>query len=565
VILDATTRKIQILMDATATTTESPCIANWVDMTTTTTTPGSSNSISTGTAPVDAVAAPAASTQRVVQSLSVYNADTVNRIVTVRYNDNGTTRIVIKMTLIPGQVLYYTAHGGWEVPGAVAVANTVLTNANLTGPITSVGNATSIASQTGTGTTFVMSASPVLTGTPTAPTAAASTSTLQIATTAFVQQELVSAVTGLLDFKGNIDASANPNYPAASKGDLYYVNVAGKVGGASGKSVDIGDAVIANADNAGGTEASVGTSWFVLEHNLAGALLAANNLSDIANAATAVNNLGGAASTGTGGLVRIDSPVHTTQVTTPKVIGGTTTTSTLTLQPTSGVGTTGADIVFGVGNNGATEAMRILNSGLVKSALGIHVTGESTPASGAGTEFHWDGGNSTILSFDRTAVAFRPLYLSGSVLHLQTGGLEGLTIDASQNATFGGKVLLPNGASGAGNLALSFVGDTNTGLYRSAADEISVQTGGVTAVTVDASQRVLTASSIVCGSAAIATNATEGFLYVPSCAGTPSGTPTAFTGRIPIVYDSTNKILYLYDGSWRKATANVGTGAITWV
>jgi hypothetical protein len=39
----------------------------------------------------------------------------------------------------------------------------VLAPSNLTGPITSVGNATSIASQTGTGTTFVMSVSPTLT------------------------------------------------------------------------------------------------------------------------------------------------------------------------------------------------------------------------------------------------------------------------------------------------------------------------------------------------------------------------------------------------------------------
>jgi hypothetical protein len=41
-------------------------------------------------------------------------------------------------------------------------AATVTTNANLTGPITSVGNATAIASQTGTGSTFVMSTSPTL-------------------------------------------------------------------------------------------------------------------------------------------------------------------------------------------------------------------------------------------------------------------------------------------------------------------------------------------------------------------------------------------------------------------
>jgi len=41
-------------------------------------------------------------------------------------------------------------------------AATVTTNANLTGPITSVGNATSVASQTGTGSTFVMNTSPTL-------------------------------------------------------------------------------------------------------------------------------------------------------------------------------------------------------------------------------------------------------------------------------------------------------------------------------------------------------------------------------------------------------------------
>jgi len=106
------------------------------------------------------------------------------------------------------------------------------------------------------------------------------------------KQYVDTAVTGLLDFKGSTDASANPNYPSASKGDAYVVSVAGKVGGASGKSVDVGDVYVAIADNAGGTEASVGTSWIVLEHNLQGALLSANNLSDLANAETARTNLG---------------------------------------------------------------------------------------------------------------------------------------------------------------------------------------------------------------------------------------------------------------------------------
>lgn len=53
---------------------------------------------------------------------------------------------------------------GTNITGTASglTAGNVTTNANLTGPITSVGNATSIASQTGTGTKFVVDTSPTL-------------------------------------------------------------------------------------------------------------------------------------------------------------------------------------------------------------------------------------------------------------------------------------------------------------------------------------------------------------------------------------------------------------------
>lgn len=47
------------------------------------------------------------------------------------------------------------------------------------------------------------------------------------------------------------------------------------------------------------------------------------------------------------------------------IIGGTSTTQDLTFQTTTGIGASGADMHFLVGNNGATEAMTILNSGNV--------------------------------------------------------------------------------------------------------------------------------------------------------------------------------------------------------
>lgn len=55
--------------------------------------------------------------------------------------------------------------------------------------------------------------------------------------------------------------------------------------------------------------------------------------------------------------------------------------------------------------------------------------------------------------------------------------------------------------------------------------------------------------------AALATNATNGFAYLPSCAGTPTGAPTSVTGKVSWVYDSTNNIIYIYNGAWKKTAA----------
>jgi hypothetical protein len=66
--------------------------------------------------------------------------------------------------------------------------------------------------------------------------------------------------------------------------------------------------------------------------------------------------------------------------------------------------------------------------------------------------------------------------------------------------------------------------------------------------------RIDKAGNVIVNTAAIATDAADGFLYVPTCAGTPTGTPTAYTGRAPIVVDTTNHKLYFYSGgAWRDA------------
>jgi len=76
-----------------------------------------------------------------------------------------------------------------------------------------------------------------------------------------------------LVYKGVIDCSTNPNYPAADAGHLYVVSVAGKIGGASGIDVEVGDMCICNTDSTpSGDQATVGTKWNVIQKNIVGAV-----------------------------------------------------------------------------------------------------------------------------------------------------------------------------------------------------------------------------------------------------------------------------------------------------
>jgi len=80
-----------------------------------------------------------------------------------------------------------------------------------------------------------------------------------------------------MQYKGTIDCSANPNYPAASAGHLYVVSVAGKIGGASGVNVEAGDWALCKTDStASGNHATVGAQWGIVQFNVDSPLKAAD-------------------------------------------------------------------------------------------------------------------------------------------------------------------------------------------------------------------------------------------------------------------------------------------------
>lgn len=86
--------------------------------------------------------------------------------------------------------------------------------------------------------------------------------------------EALLAAADAMVFKGVIDCSANPNYPAADAGHLYRVSVAGKIGGGAGVNVEIGDTLLCLSDStAAGNQATVGAKWNISQANVDGAVI----------------------------------------------------------------------------------------------------------------------------------------------------------------------------------------------------------------------------------------------------------------------------------------------------
>src|ERR1019366_4731210 len=101
IVLDTTTRSLEGLVGGAITTNQLIFTSDYVDVNQSTFAIGAvsnNNGTTNSTTAVTLVAAPGATTSRQVKFLSVFNADTVVALVTVRENDNGTFRTIWKGT-----------------------------------------------------------------------------------------------------------------------------------------------------------------------------------------------------------------------------------------------------------------------------------------------------------------------------------------------------------------------------------------------------------------------------------------------------------------------------------
>jgi len=115
--LSATNESLKIITGVTASISESQFVVSYQDITSIgMTLPMLSNQGATsGSNAITMVSAPASSTTRQITEFHISNIDTNNHTVTVYKDVGGTDYTIIKLTLIPGQTLYYSRDAGFQV------------------------------------------------------------------------------------------------------------------------------------------------------------------------------------------------------------------------------------------------------------------------------------------------------------------------------------------------------------------------------------------------------------------------------------------------------------------
>lgn len=120
-LLDSTSKSLEIILAGAVTTNQLNVSSEWVDMTATSTTGGSTVANSNSTTAVTIVAAPAVSTQRRILGVQVYNADTASATVTIRINSSSTYYPAVKVAVPSGYTLQYTDTAAWTMISASGI------------------------------------------------------------------------------------------------------------------------------------------------------------------------------------------------------------------------------------------------------------------------------------------------------------------------------------------------------------------------------------------------------------------------------------------------------------
>ena len=235
-VLDTTTKTMTAAMAGAATTTNPAFVTAYSDDTGTSFVEGSSDGALSGSSQVTLVAAPAASTRRLIKTIYIANTDTVANTITVTLNDNGTLRVIAKVTLQVGDT--WSTDGTTDINGALKTTVGSVNLANVTGTLGVINGGTGVTASTGASSVVLRDTNANITAnsiTPgwTSTATAAGTTTLTVASTYYqrftgstTQTVVLPSATTMATGQGFVidnDSSGNLTLQDGSAGALGIV------------------------------------------------------------------------------------------------------------------------------------------------------------------------------------------------------------------------------------------------------------------------------------------------------------------------------------------------------
>lgn len=141
-VLDTTSKSITAVMSGAAATTNPDFTAHYSDHTTTAFTEGSNDGTLNGTTPVTLVAAPSASTQRVIKEIIISNTDTASVTLSVYLKDGVSSRRIFYGTIVTNGT--FTLNGVFDATGAFLTTSSgsFVTSVTASSPLASSGGTT---------------------------------------------------------------------------------------------------------------------------------------------------------------------------------------------------------------------------------------------------------------------------------------------------------------------------------------------------------------------------------------------------------------------------------------
>ena len=132
-VLDTTTKTIKVSMSGAAATTNPDFTASYADNNGTTFTEAANDGALSGASDITVVAAPSSGYRRIIKKIFIENKDTAAVTITVKYDNNGTQRNIVKVTLNVGDT--WSTDGTFDTYGSLKQTLGTVNLASVTGTL----------------------------------------------------------------------------------------------------------------------------------------------------------------------------------------------------------------------------------------------------------------------------------------------------------------------------------------------------------------------------------------------------------------------------------------------